>query len=180
MDVDSVIMQFVDKDEEEVSPGERGEVVYTSLFNHSMPIIRYAIGDVAVVSDEECSCGRSLPLMKVVEGRKSSLLLLPGGRVMSPLAFANTITRFELRDYINQYRIVQKRVDLFKIYVEAKEGISEDDLRERLQAHMVKTLNEQAPDVRLNPDFFDVEFVDVIPVSETGKHKTISSEVSAW
>ncbi len=75
IDADALIMQFVDKNGEEVSAGERGEIVCTSLFNYAMPFIRYAIGDVGVPSDEICSCGRTLPLMKTVEGRKDSLLV---------------------------------------------------------------------------------------------------------
>jgi len=87
MDVDSVITQIVDRDGTEVSAGERGEIVYTSLFNHAMPFIRYATGDVATPSDQSCPCGRVLPLMKMIEGRKDSFVFLPDSRVISPRAF---------------------------------------------------------------------------------------------
>ena len=65
-----MIMEFVDGNGEEVSSGERGEIVYTSLLHYAQPLIRYAVGDVGVPVDGECPCGRKLPLMKVVEGRR--------------------------------------------------------------------------------------------------------------
>jgi phenylacetate-coenzyme A ligase PaaK-like adenylate-forming protein len=37
MNVDGVVMEFLDSDG--VSPGERGEIVCTSLVNYSMPFI---------------------------------------------------------------------------------------------------------------------------------------------
>ncbi len=52
MDVDSVITEFVDEKGEPVAAGEKGEVVFTSLFNFAMPLLRYAIGDVGSPSDE--------------------------------------------------------------------------------------------------------------------------------
>jgi len=61
IDADSLIMQAVDGDGNEVAAGQCGEIVCTSLFNYAMPLIRYKVGDFGVFSDKECSCGRSLP-----------------------------------------------------------------------------------------------------------------------
>ncbi|TFH13071.1 phenylacetate--CoA ligase family protein, partial [Candidatus Bathyarchaeota archaeon] len=51
MNIDSVITQFIDDEETEVASGERGEMVYTSLHNLAMPILRYNIHDVGVPID---------------------------------------------------------------------------------------------------------------------------------
>ncbi|HKB37771.1 MAG TPA: phenylacetate--CoA ligase family protein, partial [Gemmataceae bacterium] len=50
-------------------PGEAGSVVVTDLTNRAMPILRYQVGDVAVVSGRRCRCGRGLPLLERIEGR---------------------------------------------------------------------------------------------------------------
>jgi len=84
IDAHAIIVEFLDEEGEEVSAGEKGEIVCTSLFNRAMPFIRYSVGDIGIPSDEECPCGITLPLMKVIEGRKDSLLLLPDGRLLSP------------------------------------------------------------------------------------------------
>jgi len=55
--------------------GEVGNVYVTTLSNYVMPLIRYNIGDLAVPAEnEQCSCGRGLPLIKKVVGRSSSMI----------------------------------------------------------------------------------------------------------
>ncbi|MHA1879312.1 MAG: phenylacetate--CoA ligase family protein, partial [Candidatus Heimdallarchaeota archaeon] len=38
-----------------------GKIIVTDLVNYSMPFIRYEIGDVGIISDKECECGRPFP-----------------------------------------------------------------------------------------------------------------------
>jgi len=173
MDVDSVITQFVDDEGNDVSSGERGEIVYTSLFNYSMPLIRYAVGDIGVPSDEKCPCGRSLPLMEVVEGRKDSLLLLPDGQLLSPRTFTVALSMFELYNQIERFLVVQEKVDLFKIYIKKKDiGVNEDVLGSGLLMHFGRMLNSKLNEVK-----FDVKFVEDLPVNKTGKHRAVVSEL---
>jgi phenylacetate-CoA ligase len=55
--------------------GETGEVVLTDLHNHGMPFIRYANGDVATAgTTQRCTCGRTLPRIRSVQGRISETL----------------------------------------------------------------------------------------------------------
>jgi phenylacetate-CoA ligase len=173
MDVDSVITQFVDDEGEEVACGESGDVLYTSLFNYAMPLIRYGVGDVGAASDEECSCGRVLPLMKVVEGRRDSVLVLPGGGFLSPVTFLAAMNAFDLYGQIEEFRLVQKKVDLFKIFVRKKDSrVDESVLGSRLATHVAKSLGTDVSGVSV-----DVEFVDEVPVGSGGKHRSVVSEV---
>ena len=56
-------------------PGEIGKVYVTTLNNYSMPLIRYDIGDMAIpAKNEQCSCGRGLPLIEKVVGRTGSMI----------------------------------------------------------------------------------------------------------
>lgn len=173
MDIDSVITQFVDPEGQDVSAGERGDVLYTSLFNYSMPLIRYDVGDVGIPSDEECPCGRTLPLMKVVEGRKDSILKLPNGQLLSPRTFTVALSEFDSYDQIDQFQVVQKEKGLFRIYVKRKNSpIDETTFGSKLLAHVEKMLN-----LGQNEAKFDVEFVEEIPQSKTGKHRAVFSEL---
>lgn len=172
MDVDSVITQFVDDEECEVSAGEKGEIVYTSLFNYAMPFIRYAVGDVGLSSDEKCPCGRNLSMMKVVEGRKDSFLRLPDGQLLSPMAFRLAVGRFFER--IIQYRVVQKKADLFEIYIQKRDdGLDKEVLRKELTEHVRKILGLDAYGATLA-----VEFVDEIPFDKTGKLRAVVCELA--
>src|SRR5260370_22292708 len=61
-----------------------GRIVITDLLNLSMPLIRYEIGDVAACAeDQNCPCGRNLPLLTGVQGRTTDFLRLPDGRHIS-------------------------------------------------------------------------------------------------
>lgn len=175
MDVDSVIMQFVDEDEEEVRPGERGEIVYTSLFNYAMPFIRYGIQDVGVPMDDECSCGRKLPLMKVVEGRSNSFLFFPDGHVVAPTSFIEIMKAFRLVKEIDQYRVVQKREDLVEIYVKkTSDSVNEERLRNWLVANILEGLSK-VENVDLSKVRFKVRFVEDLPLTGRGKLTVVFS-----
>jgi len=174
IDADSIIVQFVDENGEEVAPGERGEIICTSLFNYAVPFIRYSVGDVGAPSNEECSCGRTLPLMKVVEGRKDSFLLLPGGQVLSPMAFDGAMCMFKFHGNIDQFRIKQRKTDLFEFCIKmlANGRIDEKTVEQELLNYLWRTLN-------LNPDevAFDVKFVEDLPLDTNGKLRKVISEL---
>ena len=174
IDVDATILQFIDENEEEVSVGESGEIVCTSLFNYAMPLIRYAVGDVGVPTDEECSCGRTLPLMKVVEGRKGSFILLPDRRMLSPINFCAAMDLFKMFEYIDRWRVVQKKRDHIEICVKkAGEAVEERILEIELVAHLKKSLNLENSEIA-----FEVKFVDDIPLDKSGKLMAVTSELT--
>lgn len=178
MDVDSVITEFVDDEGKVVSSGERGEVVYTSLFNYAMPLIRYAVGDIGVPSDETCSCRRQLPLMKTVEGRKTSFILLSDGQLISPNVIELVMNMFELYSQIEQFRIIQKKTDFFKVLIELHGKVDQRAFKDNLIKHVVTKLNQLVAGARFSEAYFDVEFVETIPVDKSGKRRAIYSEVT--
>ena len=175
IDADAMILQLIDDNGDELSEGESGEMICTSLFNYAMPIIRYAVGDIGILSGEKCECGRTLPLLKTVEGRSESLLILPDGRHISPRVFTNAVGLFELIDCVEQYSIVQKRVDLFEFIIHVKENsMDRTVLATKLLQHLEKTIQIDTSRVR-----FDVRFADSIPMDKGGKQKIVISEISS-
>jgi len=52
--------EVLDEGDRPVAPGERGELVFTSLYRRAMPLIRYRTRDVVQLSDRACPCGRTL------------------------------------------------------------------------------------------------------------------------
>jgi phenylacetate-CoA ligase len=173
IDADALILQFLDKNGEEVSPGESGEIVCTSLFNYAMPLIRYAIGDIGTPSDETCECGRTLPLMQMVEGRKDSLLLLPSGRILTPRAFTLALHEFKFYDRIDKFRIVQKKLDAFEFNIKMKDDIlRENVMKMELSAHL-RTIFK-FDDLR-----FEIKFVDDIALDKSGKLMAVISKLNS-
>ena len=175
IDSDSLVMQFVDENGDEVEPGEEGEIVCTSLFNYAMPFIRYALDDVGIPSETaECPCGRTFPLMKVMEGRKTSILVFPSGRVLAPFAFMLAVWNFKYYGCIDLFRIIQKRKDLILFKLRLNESIVDESvIQKELQRHLRKTLN-----IKEDETTFEVEFVDEMPLDKTGKFQIVDSEVN--
>ena len=174
MDADTVIMEFVDENGQTVAPGERGEIVCTSLFNYAMPFIRYAIGDVGTASiGGTCSCGRSFPLMKMIEGRADSLIILPEGRIISPLAFGWMMEFFRFYSSIYQYRIIQQKNSLFKFLIEMKDTTLDQKVVEtELLNHMQRMLKFSNDEIQ-----FNIDFVDKIPLEKSGKLRKVIREL---
>jgi phenylacetate-CoA ligase len=140
-----------------------------------MPLIRYAVGDIGVLSDEECDCGRTLPLLKTVEGRSDSLLVLPDGRRLSPRVFTNAVGLFELVGCLEQYSVVQKKVDHFELVIKEKENaVDRTILAAKLLKHLERTIQ-----IDMNEVQFDVRFADSIPMDKGGKMKIVTSEISS-
>ncbi len=66
---------------EPVPPGQRGELVFTTLTREATPVIRYRTRDISVLRDEPCPCGRSLVRMEKVTGRSDDMLIIRGVNV---------------------------------------------------------------------------------------------------
>jgi phenylacetate-CoA ligase len=180
MDVDSVLIQFVDDDGQEVGPGERGEIVYTSLFNHAMPLIRYGVQDVGIPINDICPCGVKLPLMKVVEGRSNSFLVFPGDRIVSPMSFIETMKAFCYIKEIDQYRVLQKREDLLEILIKkTNDAVDEQSLRDKLLTNIIEGL-AKVESIDLSEVEFNIRFVDDLPLAGRGKLSVIASDVQAF
>jgi phenylacetate-CoA ligase len=97
-----------------VSPGERGEIVITSLMNSAMPFLRYGLGDIGYMSRDPCSCGRTTPLLKSVEGRLIDHVVTPDGRTISPKTFLGLMHRVE---GLPGCQLVQENAYSFKLRI---------------------------------------------------------------
>jgi phenylacetate-CoA ligase len=174
IDADALIIQFVDKNGEEVSEEESGEIVCTDLFNYSMPLLRYAVGDIGKWTSDECPCGRTLPMMKVIEGRKDSLIVLSDGRVLSPIPFIAAMDAFAYFQHIDQFRIVQKKTDYVEIQLVKKDdAVKEEILETQLLKHLYASLG-----IDYSAMVFEARFVNKIPLDKSGKLMAVTSEVN--
>jgi len=83
--------------------GKSGNVLVTDLYNKSMPMINYEVGDALVMSDEICKCGRQQLISTEILGRVQNLITFDNGRVITGPGW--TIL-FKDRN-VNKYRIRQ-------------------------------------------------------------------------
>ncbi|MAT44377.1 MAG: hypothetical protein CL609_18750 [Anaerolineaceae bacterium] len=74
LNIDWILFEPVDENYNPVSIGQTSNrVLITNLANRVMPIIRYELSDRASLEPEPCSCGITLPVVKV-EGRSDEIL----------------------------------------------------------------------------------------------------------
>jgi len=72
-------VEIINKEGYPCQPGKTGKIIVTSLSNPAMPLIRYDTDDLAIATDQQCPCGRSLPCFGEVVGRYSRIAYLPEG-----------------------------------------------------------------------------------------------------
>lgn len=77
LNCDHLIVECVDG-KGPVEPGLPGSIVVTNLASRLRPMIRVDLGDMASMGEGSCPCGRSLPLLAGVLGRRSEFLQHPG------------------------------------------------------------------------------------------------------
>jgi phenylacetate-CoA ligase len=103
---------------------EPGQVVLTSLELRGMPLIRYAVGDLAVTADGgRCTCGSCLPRLARLEGRLVDCIQLPGGRLLSPYHLTLALEQI---GGLARYQIVQENIDRFLVRAQGTRGADID------------------------------------------------------
>jgi phenylacetate-CoA ligase len=75
---ENVILEIVDDEGRPCPVGVSGRVLITSLNNFATPLIRYELGDYAEFGPP-CVCGRGLPVIKRILGRKRNRLIMADG-----------------------------------------------------------------------------------------------------
>ena len=165
---EDVLVEILDDDGLPCGPGEVGRVVLTPLHNFAMPLIRYEIGDYAEVG-EPCPCGRGLPVLKRILGRKQNMMILPSGEEAWPLLSSSNIAAMLEVAPIRQYQIVQKALDLIELRL-----VTERALEPSEEAALGGWVGE-----RFGEAFrVEITLMDEIPRSRTGKIQDFLCEVS--
>jgi phenylacetate-CoA ligase len=100
---ESLVVEVLDEAGKACAPGEVGRVVVTTLHNFAMPLIRYDTRDYAEAG-EPCPCGRGLPTLRRVLGRKRNMLVLPNGEKRWPLT---GFMKYREVAPVRQYQLVQ-------------------------------------------------------------------------
>ncbi|HEU5335835.1 MAG TPA: hypothetical protein VFU27_07725, partial [Terriglobales bacterium] len=76
---DSGVVEILDGEHNPVSPGRAGEMVVSSFTTSVVPLLRFAMGDIAVASQEHgpCLCGLPFPTVEALVGRVDDMLYTP-------------------------------------------------------------------------------------------------------
>ncbi len=120
---ETAVVEVVDDTGMDVAVGCEGDVLVTTLANFTMPLIRYRIGDRAVLGPELCSCGRPYPLLSAITGRTCSCLRRPDGGIVS-MSVVSLILGVECNDgAIKTFQVVQESLDDIVVRVVPHQGM---------------------------------------------------------
>jgi phenylacetate-CoA ligase len=162
---ENLIVEIIGHDGAEVSPGRVGSVVITDLNNYSMPLIRYEIGDLSSLLDDECPCGRTLPLLGRIEGRITDAIVTPDEHFMCLSTFESRVLH---RTHVEQFQIYQgSRYELtVRVVLEPRWRRLEGEFIHRGVQSIV------GEDMKVR-----VEFPEVIEARPSGKRQLVKSSV---
>lgn len=73
------VAEFMNGEQEVNQEDEIGEIVATGFHNFVMPFIRYRTRDLAVYTNNTCTCGRKHVLAKKIVGRKQEVVVTKSG-----------------------------------------------------------------------------------------------------
>lgn len=163
---EDIVVEIVDAAGQVLPPGQSGEIVVTHLATRDFPFIRYRTGDIGVLDDAPCACGRGLPVLKEIQGRSTDFVIAMDGTVMHGLSLI-----YVLRDIptVRAFKIVQESLALTRVEVEPGETFSERDaqaIRSGLQARLGASVE------------IAVEPVAQIAPERSGKFRYVISKVA--
>ena len=157
--------ELLDKHNRPVKQGEEGKVVVTNLFNYSMPLIRYEIGDMAVLGPEHCSCGNVLPTFEKITGRITDHFILKNGTTIHGEYFTHL---FYLKDWVEKFQVIQEDYNKIRIMIVAR-GEVPDRCKHDIDAKIRLVMGQKCQ--------IKWDFVDDIPKTASGKYLYTKSMV---
>jgi phenylacetate-CoA ligase len=162
-------VEIVKEDGTPCKDGEQGEVVITLLTNYTMPLIRYKIGDMAVKTDEKCSCGKGLPMIKDITGRTYDFFVNQKGELIDGRSAFTPF--FRLHGYIKKFSMIQESIDKINVSLVMDKSFEEEfksdifELKNRIQEFIGKDTE------------IEINIVDEILPGLSGKHRFFISKI---
>jgi phenylacetate-CoA ligase len=144
----------------------KGEIVVTCFDSFCFPIVRYRTGDIGRLDIAPCPCGRALPKLTQVEGRRTDFLVSPSGRVLHALSAI-----YVLRDQpaVREFHLVQETIDRFALQIVTDRPLTRTE-EARIREQFKRLMNA---DVSV-----DLQDVPTITRTSSGKFRYVESRIS--
>jgi phenylacetate-CoA ligase len=157
------LIEVLDETGRPCAPGVEGDLVITALLNRAMPLIRYRIGDRGSLSEAFCPCGRGLPLLARLSGRRVDCFWTRDGRMVPGEYFIYLLAVHLVENPIEKYQVIQEEFDRlrFRLVLRADSRLSaaaRTEIEEKTQLVMGQSCG------------LSFEFPDDIPPARSGKY----------
>ena len=139
---DHFLAEIIDPETGEwVAPGERGELILTTLSKEAMPFLRYRTKDITVLDTEPCECGRTHPRIQKIMGRSDDMLIIRGVNVFPSQIEHVLLQHMELAE---PFQIIINRegaLDTLVVKVEQRDiTIPRNTIKNALEKELRETL----------------------------------------
>lgn len=156
------LLEVLNEMGEPCEEGEEGEVVVTCLSNTAMPIIRYRIGDRAVVGARTPGPLASVERLQMVTGRTTDAFVRDDGSTVPAAFFIHFIGVVHNAGWVRKTQIIQRSHQSILVKLAVMRP-PEPGALEGIRASMWTVMG---PACRI-----DFEFVDDIPPLPSGKYR---------
>ena len=167
---DLVHVGIINSNDNTIGYDENGFVTLTDLHNFGMPFIKYQNEDVASLSDENCSCGRTSYLLNPIIGRTSDNIFTQSGQIIHGEYFTHL---FYNKPQIKQFQLIQEKIESVKILIVPNSNYENFDF--------TKIIDEIESEISnlIKNDNLVIEFsiVEKINTTKTGKYRFTYSKI---
>ncbi len=164
VNLENVFLEIIDEKGQPCELHQPGRVLVTSLLNYATPLIRYEIGDYAAWGDI-CGCGRTLPVINKILGRKRNRLRFPNGESRFPY-LGEREDRKKITDVVKKFQFVQHTVHDIEYKVVVTSLLSTE------QEEQLKKLHQTNLGYPFN---ISISYHENIPTGPSGKYEEFVS-----
>jgi phenylacetate-CoA ligase len=127
---DSYLVEIIDpQTRERLEPGNRGELVVTPLVKEAMPLLRFRTGDITMLMEDGCACGRGQKITRIL-GRSDDMLVIRGVNVFPSQIEHVLLSLPEVGEQFMVYIDRVKHLDEMTIDVELNREYFSGELRD--------------------------------------------------
>lgn len=161
----SLYVEVLSEKNEVLPIGTEGRLIITSLHNKAMPFIRYDIGDVGMLDQDESGI-----FLRKLSGRVNDTIILPSGKKSPGLTFYYVSRSIlESSGVLKEFIVRQTKLNSFEFDIVSDRSLTNQELQE-IQKKMDEYLE---PGLKLK-----VNKVDKIQRPASGKTKHFYSELT--
>lgn len=134
-------VRIVDEAGQDVPPGVPGDILISNLINRGTVLLNYRLGDRGRLSNQACTCGRTLPLLSKLEGRRDDVVALPNGQFLHS---ANVWLAIRGNPDFIQYQLLQHTLTQFELKLSTVDKPTFERVSADLTARLKPVLGEGA------------------------------------
>jgi phenylacetate-CoA ligase len=156
------LVEVVDEQGQPCGLGEEGDLLVTCLTNYAMPIIRYRIGDRAVVGAAVSTPTPSVEHLETVTGRTMDVFVREDGSTVCGIFFIHFLCVVHNSSWLKKSQIIQRDYNAILIKMVTESPPPSGSLEE-IRDSLLRVLGPACE--------VEFEFVDAIPPLPSGKYR---------